>query len=37
MLNFEFCSPTKFVFGRGTQQEAGRLVREAGGTRALVV
>ena len=30
MLNFEFCSPTKFVFGRGTQHQAGRLVREAG-------
>lgn len=37
MLDFEFCSPTRFVFGRGKQQEAGRLVREAGGTRALVV
>lgn len=37
MLGFEFCSPTRFVFGRGTQKEAGRLVREAGGTRALVV
>lgn len=37
MLNFEFCSPTKFVFGRDTQKQAGRLVREAGGTRALVV
>ena len=37
MLNFEFCSPTKFVFGRDTQRQAGALVREAGGTRALVV
>lgn len=37
MLNFEFCSPTKFVFGRDTQSQVGRLVREAGGTRALVV
>lgn len=37
MLNFEFCSPTKFVFGRDTQKQVGRLVREAGGTRALVV
>ena len=37
MLNFEFCSPTKYVFGRDTQQQAGRLIREAGGTRALVV
>lgn len=37
MLNFEFCSPTKFVFGRDTQKQAGHLVRQAGGTRALVV
>lgn len=37
MLNFEFCSPTKFVFGRDTQKKVGSLVREAGGTRALVV
>lgn len=37
MLNFEFCSPTKFVFGRGTQSQVGSLVREAGGTRALIV
>ena len=37
MLNFEFCSPTRFVFGRDTQKEAGRLVAACGGTRALVV
>ncbi|MBQ2947971.1 MAG: iron-containing alcohol dehydrogenase [Clostridia bacterium] len=37
MLNFEFCSPTKFVFGRDTQQRVGSLVREFGGTRALIV
>ncbi|MDO5378597.1 MAG: iron-containing alcohol dehydrogenase [Clostridia bacterium] len=37
MLNFEFCSPTKFVFGRDTQKQVGGLVRQAGGTRALVV
>ncbi len=37
MLNFEFCSPTKFVFGRGTQSRVGELVKEFGGTRALVV
>ena len=37
MLNFEFCSPTKFVFGRGSENQTGALVRQAGGTRALVV
>ncbi len=37
MLNFEFCSPTKFVFGRDTQQKVGALVKEFGGSRVLVV
>ena len=37
MLNFEFCSPTRFVFGRDTQNRAGTLVLAHGGTRALVV
>ncbi len=37
MLNFEFCSPTRFVFGRDTQRQVGSLVRQAGGSRALVV
>ena len=37
MLNFEFCSPTKFVFGRDTQSKAGELVKAFGGSRALVV
>jgi len=37
MLNFEFCSPTKFVFGRDTQSKVGELVKEFGGSRVLVV
>ena len=37
MLNFEFCSPTKFVFGRNTQEKVGTLVKEFGGSRVLVV
>ena len=37
MLNFEFCSPTKFVFGRDMQHKAGELVKEFGGSRVLVV
>ena len=37
MLNFEFCSPTKFVFGRDTQHKVGALVKEFGGSRVLVV
>ena len=37
MLNFEFCSPTKFVFGKGTEAQVGNLVKEAGGSRALIV
>ena len=37
MLNFEFCAPTKFVFGRDAQEKTGALVREFGGSRALIV
>ena len=37
MLNFEFCSPTKFVFGRDAQSKVGALVKEFGGSRVLVV
>lgn len=37
MNNFTFYSPTEFVFGRGTENEAGRLVKERGGTKALIV
>jgi len=36
MLNFEFCSPTKFVFGKDTETQAGKLVKEFGGTNVLV-
>lgn len=37
MLNFEFCASTKFVFGRDSQHKVGQLVREFGGSRALIV
>ena len=37
MLNFEFCATTKFVFGRDSQHKVGQLVREFGGSRALIV
>ena len=36
MTGFEFCSPTKFAFGRGAEAKVGQLVREFGGTRVLV-
>ena len=36
MLNFTFCSPTEFLFGRDTEGQAGDRVRAHGGTRALV-
>ena len=37
MQNFEYCVPTKVVFGRDTESRCGGLVRECGGTHALVV
>lgn len=36
MENFSFYSPTEFVFGKGTEVNAGKLVKKYGGTRVLV-
>ena len=36
MLDFSFCNPTAFLFGRGAENQAGACVRAHGGTRALV-
>lgn len=36
MENFTFYSPTKFVFGKETEKQAGSLVREFGGTKMLL-
>ena len=36
MENFEFYSPTRFVFGRGAENKTGALVRKCGGTKALL-
>ena len=36
MDNFEFYSPTRFVFGRGAEARTGELVRKYGGTKALL-
>lgn len=37
MENFVNYTPTKVVFGKDTQKETGRLIREAGGSRVLIV
>lgn len=37
MENFRFWTPTKFVFGRDTESETGKLVREFGGRRVLLL
>ena len=36
MNDFQFCSPTEFVFGRGKENEAGILVKKHGGTKVLL-
>ena len=36
MKNFEYYAPTKVVFGRGTENKVGKLVKEQGGSRVLV-
>ncbi len=30
MLNFDFCSPTRFIFGRGVEDNVGKLFRDMG-------
>lgn len=37
MNNFKFYSPTEFVFGRGTEDQTGSLVRTYGGNRVMVL
>ena len=37
MEDFSYRLPTHFVFGRGCEREAGRLVAHYGGTKALVL
>ena len=36
MENFTFYSPTKFVFGKGTEAQAGSLVKAFGGSKVLI-
>lgn len=36
MERFQYYAPTKVVFGRDTQKEVGRLVKEQGGTKVLI-
>ena len=36
MENFTFYSPTKFVFGKDTENQAGALVKEFGGSKVLL-
>lgn len=37
MLNFNFCAPTEFVFGKNTEHETGMLIRRFGGQKVLVM
>lgn len=36
MNNFDFCSPTYFVFGKERETEAGRYVKKYGGKKVLI-
>ena len=35
--NFEYYAPTKVVFGKGEEKQTGKLVKESGGTKALII
>lgn len=36
MNNFEYYTPTRVIFGKGTQKETGRLIKEEGGRKVLI-
>lgn len=36
MLNFTFCAPTKFLFGRGVERETGRAIKALGAKKVLI-
>ncbi|MBO5248837.1 MAG: iron-containing alcohol dehydrogenase [Clostridia bacterium] len=36
MLNFEFCSPTRFLFGRNAEEKTGEMIKKYGGTKVLI-
>lgn len=36
MLNFTFCVPTRFVFGRGVEKETGREIKAFGAKKVLI-
>jgi hypothetical protein len=36
MINFEFYTPTKVIFGKGTEMEAGKEIKARGGSKVLV-
>ena len=36
MENFQFYSPTEFVFGKDSEDRAGELVKKHGGSKVLI-
>lgn len=37
MNNFQYCAPTKYIFGRGAENEAGKQLTALGATKTLIV
>ena len=36
MRNFEFCTPTRVIFGKDTQKKTGELIRKYGFKKVLI-
>ena len=36
MINFEYYTPTRVIFGKDTEKETGRLIREQGCRKVLL-
>lgn len=37
MENFTYCTPTRYMFGKGAEDNAASLIKELGGTKVLVI
>ena len=37
MNNFAYCSPTKFIFGKGEENNVGQYMKELGSKKVLIV
>ena len=37
MLNFQYCSPTKLIFGKGEEANVGTYLKDYGATKVMIL